>query len=727
MNENDLYADAYYYAAVAQWTLDIDQLQGLFKDSAISCMDDLAEAFQKPVFIHKLRFSMQLVSANKQAIDLFEYADQEELGKHLAWHFPEHVLMDIAAFLLPHASTEQREIIFTDHHRSSVEDLWLCLSCFSVNSKLCLLCSAASSRSVLRALKQTKYSRAYQQERALSAKAFEIIADALYITDKAGEVIQVNQAFCDISGYARTEVLGIKPSEFKSGWHAGYFAEHIEPQLQEAGVWFGEIMARRKNGEAFVAAMHIAEVRDSNGVLTNHITAFHEVAEQAATDQKVKQLAYYDPLTNLPNRTLFSDRLFQALQRGVRERYFAALLFLDLDGFKPVNDRFGHALGDQLLTQVAARLVDCVRGDDTVARMGGDEFAIILHSLKSRDIAESSSATNCKKILHALDEPFLLEGQRLSIGASIGIALYPDDAIEQDSLLRCADVAIYHAKKFGKNQYQFYTDDMHRRDNKRQELAQDIERAISSRELSMVYQPRFDANSLSLIGFEALLRWQHADGRVLKPSMFLRSIEELGLGEQVGEMVLSLVFDKLQKLCASGFIGQISVNIFQQHFRAGKIAPSIASLLKQYDVAPHQIMLEFKEAMIMEDTGFAFSSLQSLRQLGVQLALDDFATGEVGLKSLRRLPFDEMKIDKQFMMKLDQSEDQLNFVKTLIDLINGFKSRVCIEGVERETQLDLLQSCNIYCLQGYLLGEPMPEQELEAFIARQVHFKGLLN
>ena len=717
MTRKNIYKQAFEQAASAQWLLHSEPLRLFLSEHDISDRTSLELAFAKPSFANKLRIVFSFLDVNQQAVCLFGYQQAAELVEHLAWHWPDHVLQQICVFSFSQEGDQIKDLVFTDHHQSPERDIWLRFRCDSESPYIHF--SGIESTTVLQAIEDVEKSRAYEQERALSARILESSADGIYITNKSSEIVQINQSFTDITGFKKHDVMGKKPSYFASGWHKGYFSQEISPLLKQDGIWCGEIMGRRKSGEAFVASMRIAEVRDSHGLLINYITSFREEVKSNSSDEKVKKLAYYDPLTELPNRTLFADRLQQALQRGNRSRHYVALLFLDLDGFKPVNDRYGHAFGDKLLTDVAGRLVNCVRADDTVARMGGDEFAIVLHSLKSRDIAESRSASICKKILKVISEPFLIEGEHVSIGTSIGIALYPDDSINQDTLLRYADVAMYHAKKLGKNQYQFYTDDMHSRDNKRQALAQDLERAIHERELFLCYQPRYRANDLSLVGFEALLRWRHVDGRILNPSMFLRGLNEHGLGEKVGELVIDMACEQLSILTKHGFSGHISVNMFRQHFRAGKIASFIKQSIDAHGIDASQLTLEFKETMLMEDPGFAYSSLNALKSVGVNIALDDFATGELALQSLRRLPVDEMKVDKQFIFKLDQDESQLRFVETLINLAKGLNAQVCIEGVERESQLDLLRPCAVDVLQGYLFSEPLQPDQLGQYLQQQ--------
>ena len=566
----------------------------------------------------------------------------------------------------------------------------------------------------------------YEHDRLLAAKVFETSTDGIYITDTAGRIEQINRAFCETTGHRRQDIIGKKPSVLGSGWHSGNFEKNILPVLNKTGAWTGELMSRRKNGEAFLVAISISTIHSLKGKVSGYITSFRDITEAKNSEAHVKKLAYFDPLTELPNRMLFQDRLMQAIQRGIRNRHYVSVLFIDLDSFKPVNDRYGHALGDQLLSQVALRLIDCVRGDDTVARLGGDEFSIILHSLKDRHSAESISAKISKKIIRQLSNSFDIQGETIKVGASIGIALYPDDSIEQDSLLRYADIAMYHAKKSGKNQYQFFTHDMHARDEKRQEVAQDIESALERDEFVLAYQPKFDINNLSLLGVEALLRWQHPTGGLLKPASFMSNLKELGMGKEVGEMVFHKACKQLEQLNENGFNGTMSVNVFPRHFRDGQLPNFVNGLLSRYKIKSEQLQLEISESIVAEDPGFSFACLSALKKVGVGLALDDFATGELALQNLRRLAVDEIKLDRQFIRNIDHDKSQLQFVKTLINLAKGFGKVVCVEGIEREDQLNLLRETSIDQVQGYLMSKPLLPKELDEFLEKQVSINVVL-
>lgn len=673
-----------------------------YNDAVIATDCALNTTFVSPSISQVLGYSESDFLQNKSPLLILGFLPRKD--------FLERVLTDAALSIIKEDYSEVIEADVTKHSGDIIQ----------AEIKISLLRDGDNKlEGMLFVVRDITQRKRYEHDKLLAAKVFENSTDGIYITNAMGNIEQVNKAFCHITGHSRLNIIGQKPSILGSGWHAGNFERDILPVLSQTGCWSGELMNRRKNGEAFLAAITISVVHNFKREVSGYITSFKDITEAKNSEEHVKKLAYFDPLTELPNRMLFKDRLFQAMQRGLRNRHYVAVLFLDLDGFKPVNDRYGHALGDQLLTQVAGRLSDCVRGDDTVARLGGDEFAIALHSLKDRHSAEFTAAKISKNIIKTLSKSFNIKKEVLKVGVSIGIALYPDDSIEQDSLLRHADIAMYHAKKSGKNQYQFFTHDMHTRDAKRQEVAEDIEGALERDEFILAYQPKYHTDNLSLIGFEALLRWQHPQGKLLTPGSFLANLKELGLGRDVGEMVFMKACLQLEQLVKNGFTGSISVNVFPRHFRDGQLPHFIQTLLSRYSFNPEQLILEISESIVMEDPGFSFSCMSRLKVLGVGITLDDFATGELALQSLRRLPIDEIKLDCQFIRNIDKDKQQLQFVKTLINLAKGFEKSVCVEGIERDAQLSLLKKIGVDQVQGYLMARPMLKEEVNIFFKKQ--------
>jgi diguanylate cyclase (GGDEF)-like protein/PAS domain S-box-containing protein len=557
--------------------------------------------------------------------------------------------------------------------------------------------------------------RKIDADQRLAAKVFENSTEAIYITNQQGDIVQVNKAFADITGYKRDDVIGKKPSQLGSGWHEINFAMDIKPVLDTEGQWAGELMSRRASGEAFLVWMSISNVLDSHGELLGLITSFRDITEAKSSEESIRKLAYYDPLTDLPNRMLFHDRLLQALQRANRNRHYIAILFMDLDGFKGVNDVLGHAVGDRLLTEAAKRLKDCIRSDDTVARVGGDEFTVILNALVNKDAAESASAQVARKIIELLNTPFVIDDNSVQIGVSIGIALYPDDAIDEEALIKLADTAMYHAKEAGKNNFQFYTKDMHQRAEQLQVAETDLRNALLGDELVLAFQPKLKALDQSLYGFEALLRWQHPQKGLLMPSGFMRALDDLSLSSKIGEWVINEACKQLQHWRAQGHPDcSVSVNIFAHHYHDPDFVKSIDAALQKYQVPAHLLTIEITEALIMDDLGFAFGLLSDLKAIGVRIAVDDFATGTISIASLNRLPIDEIKIDRQFIRHIETDPQQLQLVKAIINIANTFGFDVVAEGVENQAQLQTLLSADCPKVQGYLFYRPMFNADLDA-------------
>lgn len=547
-----------------------------------------------------------------------------------------------------------------------------------------------------------------EAENRLAAKVFSSSLEGIYITNAEGVISQANRTFYSITGYAEKDVIGKKPVFLNSGWGKLSFRDDIAPALKNGGSWSGEIMSRRANGAAFLTWTAISEVRDARNQLIGTITSFRDITEAKNSEETIRKLAYYDPLTQLPNRQLLADRLSQALQRANRNRHYLAILFLDLDGFKPVNDQHGHAIGDRLLTMVAKRLKACVRGDDTVARIGGDEFAIIVGALADREAAETAAVQVSKKIIKSLNQVFTIQEKEIYIGTSIGISLYPDDALEDEQLIKLADTAMYHAKSSGKNTYQFFTDDMHKRAQKRLEVEQEVSQALKNKEFVLVYLPKYDLAQNKIESYEALLRWQHPQKGLLTPISFLRSLEEMGLGGQVGEWV---IHQACEQMAANPQLN-ISINVFAKQYRDGDLLEVVEAALTKTAIEPNRLTLEISEQLIMADTGFAFACIADLKALGVRIALDDYANSVSSIAYLNRLPIDEVKIDRQYIEQIDRVPHTLRMVKGMVALAQNLELKVAVEGVERESQLDLLKAMQCDLVQGFYFSKPLFLEEL---------------
>jgi diguanylate cyclase (GGDEF)-like protein/PAS domain S-box-containing protein len=559
--------------------------------------------------------------------------------------------------------------------------------------------------------------RRVQADLKLAAKVFENSLEGIYITDAFGKISQVNRSFIQATGYSEEQAIGQRPAFLSSGWHGQYFANEIRPLLQQSGYWEGELINRRASGEVFPAWVGITEVRSQESELLGYITSFRDITETKTNEERIRKLAYFDPLTELPNRSLFHDRLNQSLQRAQRNQSNFALLFLDLDRFKAINDSMGHEVGDQLLREVAQRLQYCIRNDDTVARMGGDEFTIILSALSDRDAAESASVQVSLKIMNALSKPFFLEGCELYISTSIGIALYPFDGEEETALLKNADTAMYHAKDLGKNGYQFYTEAMNSRSLERLEFQNSLHRAVANDEFELVFQPIYNLRDHTLVGIEALLRWQHPGKGEIQPEDFMPVAKETGLIVQIGEWAIRKACKQMATWLSIGCkVERIAVNVSALQFTDGNLIRTIIDAIDESGISPNQLELEVTESVLMEDFGFSQSMLQDLKVLGVRISVDDFGTGSSSLNYLKKLPLDCLKIDQSFVENIHLSADDRRIAQAIIALAKSFNLKVVAEGLEGPLQANCVLDMGCEEGQGFLLGRPQPVRQMTSLL-----------
>ncbi|SDT93833.1 bifunctional diguanylate cyclase/phosphodiesterase [Halopseudomonas salegens] len=549
----------------------------------------------------------------------------------------------------------------------------------------------------------------------MAATVFENTTGAIVVTDPAGYIVQVNANFTQITGYSAEDVIDQQPDMFIVDEYSPGFYRNLQQTLLKEGRWEGEVWYRRRSGEAFPSWSGINAVYDHEGDLVSYVSFFVDVSERKASEARIESLAYYDPLTGLPNRTLFQDRINSALQLAARRQEWVVVLFMDLDRFKPINDTLGHAAGDVMLKQVAQRLRQCVRESDTVARMGGDEFTLLLSGIRGREEAMSTSVHVAEKVLAALTPAFILQEREFFISASIGIALYPQDDQDAESLLKHADTAMYHAKDIGKNNFQFFQRDMNDRALERLALENDLRRALLDNAFTLHYQPQFDCLEGRLVGAEALLRWQHPQRGAVSPAVFVPIAEEIGLIGALGDWVLDTACRQLADWHAAGQkLPRLAINLSGRQFIEGGLVEQVAAALQRHAINPQWIELELTESILLDDVVGTMRTLRRLNALGVSIAVDDFGTGYSSLSYLKDFPIDTLKIDRSFIAPIDQDGADARLVEAIIALGRSLRLRVIAEGVETQAQLQRL--CELDCdeVQGFYLGHPLPAERFFA-------------
>ncbi|WP_210641068.1 MULTISPECIES: bifunctional diguanylate cyclase/phosphodiesterase [unclassified Pseudomonas] len=567
-----------------------------------------------------------------------------------------------------------------------------------------------------------------QQRRAekdlrMAATVFEHSTSAILITDPAGYIVQANEAFSRVSGYAVSQVLDQLPNMLTVDEQQEAHLRYVLKQLQQHSTWEGEVWLKRRNGEHYPAWVGITAVLDDEGDLASYVCFFSDISERKASEQRIHRLAYYDALTHLPNRTLFQDRLHTALQSAERQKTWVVLMFLDLDRFKPINDSLGHAAGDRMLKEMATRLLGCVADDDTVARMGGDEFTLLLQPRASREMALNRAITVAEQILASLVRPFVLEGREFFVTASIGIALSPQDGNELSQLMKNADTAMYHAKERGKNNFQFYQADMNASALERLELESDLRHALEQNEFVLYYQPQFSGDGKRLTGTEALLRWRHPRRGLVPPGDFIPVLEELGLVVDVGDWVISEACRQLRTWHqAKVRVPKVSVNISARQFSDGQLGTRIANILRSTGLPPACLELELTESILMREVSEAMQILDGLKNLGLSIAVDDFGTGYSSLNYLKQFPIDVLKIDRTFVDGLPSGEQDAQIARAIIAMAHSLNLAVIAEGVETHEQLDFLREHGCDEVQGYLFGRPMPANRFEAQFSNDALF-----
>ena len=542
----------------------------------------------------------------------------------------------------------------------------------------------------------------------------ENMLEGVMVTDEHLVIQAVNQVFCDVTGYSRADAIGATPSLLKSNRHKAPFFKKMWASLLKNDSWQGEIWNRRQDGSQYIEYLTITAVRDATDRLTHYIGVFTDITKQKRAQETIRHMAYYDALTDLPNRFLFREQLRQALAQAQRHHELLGVLFFDLDRVKIINDTLGHDMGDRLLKGVAERLKSALRESDLVARLGGDEFMALLPGIRHPDEVRAIT----EKVLHVLRAPFQFDDHELYTTASIGMAIYPYDGLDADSLLKNADTAMYRAKRSGRNTFRAFDPQMKTEVIEQLALGNALRRALERKEFVVHYQPQIDIANGRIIGAEALVRWQHPELGLVPPASFIPWAEDSGLIVPIGEVVLRSACAQTQKWIDSLRVSlRVGVNLSVRQLRESNIVGTVAAALKETKLPPEALDLELTESLLMELNGPGMAIPHELRAMGVGFSIDDFGTGYSSLNYLKRLPVNTLKIDQSFVRDLTTDANDAAIASAVIGLGHGLNLQIVAEGVETESQLETLRDMKCDRVQGFLFSEPVPAEEFGRMLA----------
>lgn len=558
-----------------------------------------------------------------------------------------------------------------------------------------------------------------ERELKIAATAFNS-QSGMIITDERNIILRVNEAFCEITGFSRDDVIGNNTRMLSSGRHAPAFYKAMWMQISEHGSWHGEIWNRRKNGEVFPEWLSISAVHNDKGKIINYVASFADISERKAAQEHIEKLAFYDSLTGLPNKRMLADRIDHAMTFGERSGEYLALLLLDLDNFKIINDLHGYAVGDQLLSAVAGRIINVTRNSDTTARLGGDEFVIMLEGLSN--IAEEAAAQAeqvAETIRESLLQPYQIDLLTLHCSASIGVVLCNGSSDTQAELIKRAELSMYTAKAAGRNSVSFFDPHMQDAVDSRWQLEEEIREGLVTDRFVMYLQPQVDETG-AITGAEALARWDHPQHGILSPQAFIEAAEQAGL-------IDALDCQMLEKTCHTLAAWQqqpetqmleLSVNVSARFLYRADFLRSVLWVLEQSGADPTRLKLELTESLLLDDLPQAILIMSQLRKLGIRFSIDDFGTGYSSLAYLQRLPLDQLKIDQSFVKALETDDNSAEIIRAICALADSLKLQAIAEGVETVQQRDSLIGLGCYHFQGYLHGRPMPLADFEALVMR---------
>lgn len=555
--------------------------------------------------------------------------------------------------------------------------------------------------------------REAEEKLRLAAEVIANLTEAVVIVDNRFRTTAINSAFSEITGYKESDVLSRMPPFYKALKKDKDLVKRMWKEIENKGRWEGEFWHKKKNGDAIAVRLSVSVIADEEGKVMQYASVLTDITKRKQDQERIYYQANYDALTALPNRALFHDRLSLGIATTSRTEDKLGLLFLDLDGFKLVNDTLGHDVGDLLLQETAERLRNCIRAGDTVARLGGDEFTVIMPNLHD----PGNAPLLAQRILDSLIKPFNLKGHEAFVSGSIGVTIFPDDAEDASELIKNADAAMYRAKEQGKANYQFFTPDMNAEVKERLVLKNGLSKALESAEFDLHYQPKLELGTEKVTGVEALMRWQSKDLGLISPVKFIPVLEESGMVVEVGEWALRTACEQHKKWLKLGLPPiRIAVNLSARQLREISFVPMMKKVLEESGIAPSGLEIEITESMLMSDSATAVVALGQLHDMGLHVAMDDFGTGYSSLSYLKRFPIDTIKIDRSFVADIDTSKGDAEIIKTIINMGKTLNRKVVAEGVETHDQLSVLRHYQCDEIQGYLFCQPKPSGEITDFL-----------
>lgn len=552
-----------------------------------------------------------------------------------------------------------------------------------------------------------------EKQLRLAAKVFESSGEAIMIIDKNNCIVEVNQAFTALTGYSLSDIKGRNPSLLSAGRTDPSVYEKMWQHIEEHGFWQGELWDKDKSGRIYPKWISISVVRNAYNDIEFYIASFTDISERKAAEEHINHLAHRDALTGLFNRFSLQDAIDQALARAKREKIEIAILIIDLDNFKEINDAHGHVAGDKLLVEAAQRMCNSVRQTDIIARWGGDEFVVVLTHVEN----SSAAARVAEKLRHNLSIPYVHEDIEMISSPSIGVSMFPSDGDNIEILMKNADMALYHAKEMGRNNYQFFSDGIKEADLERIRLRNDLRSALNLNQFELHYQPQLDAKTSKVTGFEALVRWHHPTLGTIPPGLFIPIAEESGLILQLGDWVMNEACRQLKEWRDHSLsnVG-MAVNLSASQLRSPALLASIVQILHTHNLQGSDLELEVTESVAMQDPVASIGQLNSLRIMGVKLSIDDFGTGYSSLSYLKQMPVNTLKLDQSFVRDIDTDKHNAVICEATINLAHHMGLLVIAEGVETEAQRNILTSLNCDILQGYLFSKPAPAADARKFI-----------